>query len=127
MNMLSAINAFVEENEGEMYFVGGDMNSDIDGKTTTYINEFEQIYKKMIDTDYKKRPTHNGKRLDYALISKTLESEYHYDTNLIETTSDHLGLCTEIFKETFTCTKCGKTYPINECSTPDMCDECSNR
>ncbi len=123
-SMLESACDYVSSNPDAYLFVGGDMNSDIDGETTTCIDEFKQIYKKMIDTDYKKHPTWNGKRLDYALISKTLERDYHYNTKPIKTTSDHLGLRTEIFKEEFICPKCGKTYPINGYSIPDMCDEC---
>ena len=55
--MLSSTSDFVSENCNNLLFVGGDMNSDIDGKTTTCINVFEEIYKKLIDTDSKKRAT----------------------------------------------------------------------
>lgn len=90
--MLSSTSNFVSENCNNLLFVGGDMNSDIDGKTTTCINVFEEIYKKLIDTDSKKRATWNGKRLDYALVSEIMQNSVK--TIPIETKSDHNGLST---------------------------------
>lgn len=90
--MLSSTRDFVSENCNALLFVGGDMNSDIDGKTTTCINVFEEIYMKLIDTDCKKRATWNGKRLDYAFVSEIMQNSVK--TIPIETKSDHIGLRT---------------------------------
>lgn len=98
-NMLSSTRDFVSENCNALsencnalLFVGGDMNSDIDGKTTTCINVFEEIYKKLIDTDCEKRATWNGKRLDYAFVSEKMQNSVK--TIPIKTKSDHIGLRT---------------------------------
>ena len=93
--MLISANEYVENNSNTLIFVGGDMNSDIDGRTTTCIEEFEQIYKKMIDTidtDHKKEATWKGKRLDYALVSESMKNPVN--TIPVETQSDHKGLWT---------------------------------
>lgn len=91
--MLISANEYVTKNSNTLIFVGGDMNSDIDGRTTTCIKEFEQIYEKMIDTDHKKETTWQGKRLDYALVSKTMKNSVK-KTIPVETQSDHKGLQT---------------------------------
>lgn len=90
--MLSSTSDYISENCNNQLFVGGDMNSDIDGKTTTCIDVFEQIYKMMIDTDCKKEATWNGKRLDYALVSEKMQKTAK--TIPIKTKSDHKGLKT---------------------------------
>lgn len=90
--MLVSANKYITRNSNTLIFVGGDMNSDIDGKITTCIKEFEQIYEKLIDTDCKKKATWKGKRLDYALVSKTMKSSVN--TIPLETQSDHIGLRT---------------------------------
>lgn len=90
--MLCSASKYVAENCNTLLFVGGDMNSDIDGKTTTCINVFEQIYEKMIDTDCKKEATWKGKRLDYALVSGIIQNSVK--TVPIKTKSDHKGLRT---------------------------------
>lgn len=90
--MLVSANKYITRNSNTLIFVGGDMNSDIDGKTTTCIKKFEQIYEKLIDTDCKKKATWKGKRLDYALVSKTMKSSIN--TIPLETQSDHIGLRT---------------------------------
>lgn len=90
--MLISANGYVTNNSNAILFIGGDMNSDIDGKTTTCINEFEELYEKMLDTDCKKEPTWNGKRLDYALTSNLMENAVK--TIPFETKSDHIGLRT---------------------------------
>lgn len=90
--MLISTRDFVSENSNALLFVGGDMNSDIDGKTTTCIDVFEEIYMKLQDTDFEKRATWNGKRLDYAFVSKIMQNSVK--TMPIETKSDHIGLRT---------------------------------
>lgn len=90
--MLISANKYVTKNSNSLIFVGGDMNSDIDRRTTACIKEFEQIYEKMIDTDHKKEATWKGKRLDYALVSKTMKNSVN--TIPVETQSDHKGLRT---------------------------------
>lgn len=90
--MIHSANIYVKNNCNTLLFVGGDMNSDIDGKTTTCINDFEEIYNRMIDTDCKKEATWNGKRLDYALVSGITKNSVN--TIPIDTNSDHRGLRT---------------------------------
>lgn len=90
--MLCSASNYVANNCNNLLFVGGDMNSDIDGKTTTCINAFEQIYEKMIDTDCKKEATWKDKRLDYALVSRVMQNSVK--TIPIKTKSDHRGLMT---------------------------------
>ena len=90
--MLCSASKYVAKNCNNFLFVGGDMNSDIDGKTTTCINVFEQIYEKMIDTDCKKEDTWKEKRLDYALVSRIMQNSVK--TIPIKTKSDHMGLRT---------------------------------
>lgn len=90
--MLCSASKYIAKNCDNLLFVGGDMNSDIDGKTTTCIDVFEQIYKKMIDTDCKKETTWEGKRLDYALVSRIMQGSVK--TIPIKTKSDHKGLKT---------------------------------
>lgn len=90
--MLCSASKYVTENCNTLLFVGGDMNSDIDGKTTTCIDVFEQIYEKMIDTDCKKEATWQEKRLDYALVSGIMQNSVK--TVPIKTKSDHMGLMT---------------------------------
>lgn len=93
--MLCSASKYVAENCEDLLFVGGDMNSDIDGNTTTCIKVFEQIYKNMIDTDCKKEATWKEKRLDYALVSRIIQNSVKkIETIPIETKSDHIGLRT---------------------------------
>lgn len=90
--MLCSASKYVAKNCDNLLFVGGDMNSDIDEKTTTCIDVFEQIYKKMIDTDCEKDATWKEKRLDYALVSRIMQGSV--TTIPIKTKSDHKGLKT---------------------------------
>lgn len=90
--MLCSANVYVTNNLDNLLFVGGDMNSDIDKKTTTCIDVFEELYNNMIDTDCKKEATWNGKRLDYALVSGMTPNSVQ--TTPIDTKSDHRGLLT---------------------------------
>ena len=91
--MLVSANKYITRNSNTLIFVGGDINSDIDGKTTTCIEDFKQIYDNLIDTDKReKKATWKGKRLDYALVSKTMKSSIN--TIPLETQSDHIGLRT---------------------------------
>lgn len=88
--MLISAKKYVFNNLDSSVFVVGDMNSDVDYETTSCIDEFKNLYNILLDSDLKKEPTWNGKRLDYALISKDggISAEtHHFNTN-----SDHCGL-----------------------------------
>ena len=90
--MLRSTSNYVSGKYNNLLFVGGDMNSDIDGKTITCIDVFEEIYNKMVDTDCIKEATWKGKRLDYALVSEKIKNKVN--TIPIKIKSDHRGLKT---------------------------------
>lgn len=90
--MIHSASIYAENNSNTLLFVGGDMNSDIDGKTTACIDEFEKLYNKMQDTDCKKEATWKGKRLDYALVNGIMGNSA--STTPIKNRSDHKGLQT---------------------------------
>ena len=95
--MLDSAREYILKNCDNILFVGGDMNSDIDKKTTTCISNFNQIYEMMIDTDCEKKATWKDKRLDYALVSG-IERD-RVKTVPFKTKSDHKGLITEFYEK----------------------------
>lgn len=88
--MLISAKKYVFNNLDSPIFVVGDMNSDVDYETTSCISEFKNLYSILLDSDLKKEPTWNGKRLDYALISK--DRGISAETYPFSTNSDHCGL-----------------------------------
>lgn len=93
--MFCSASQYVERNCALPLFVGGDMNSDIDGRTTSCISDFEKLYSSLTDTDREKKPTWNGKRLDYALVSYPLRGAA--ETEQFTTNSDHAALKTILY------------------------------
>lgn len=93
-NMLFEIYRFSEENKEKEFFIGGDLNTDIEENNSQMISIFKTLYDNIVDTY--KYETWSNKHLDYALISKVLNKEYTCRTTPIKTNSDHLALCTEI-------------------------------
>lgn len=121
--MLLAAYCFLVRNKRRYIFLGGDFNSDIDGRTTRLLSIFTRLYDAVKDTGTKGQNTYsfindegevNEKRLDYALVSKTLASKAREcKTEVINTideckidcgtaneplviTADHRALCTTI-------------------------------
>ena len=96
-NMLEQAICFWNENKDKKTFIGGDFNTDINGNTSC-VDIFERLYNAAEDTikdSFKHEPTWGDKRLDYALVSESLY-KCGCETILIETTSDHKALLTEI-------------------------------
>ncbi|MDE5995157.1 MAG: endonuclease/exonuclease/phosphatase family protein [Oscillospiraceae bacterium] len=94
--MLFAAYCFFIENSDEYTFLGGDFNSDINGDTSL-LPIFKKLYNAASDTDKDKdKPTWENKRLDYALVSKTLKScnSCNCETKHLKTKSDHRALIT---------------------------------
>lgn len=93
-NMLFEMYRFSQENKSKNFFIGGDLNTDINRKNARMRFIFSPLYEEVVDTyNY---PTWKGQHLDYALISKSLNDQCQCTTISIETNSDHLALCTEI-------------------------------
>lgn len=91
--LLFAEYCFLNEHFNENLFIGGDMNTEINGNTRLE-TVFSEVYNNLIDTDMEKeKPTWKGKRLDYALVSNSVKK---CTTCRINTTSDHVGLLSEI-------------------------------
>lgn len=92
-NMLEQARCFWNDNKDKKAFIGGDFNTEINGKTSCE-DTFKSLYRDAKDTA-NHEPTWKDRCLDYALVSKSL-----YDcgckTELLETTSDHKALLTEI-------------------------------
>lgn len=96
--MLFGAYLFLLENEGKNIFVGGDLNTDLDDPEAKCKGVFKLLYNEMEDTlsdEIKDKETHNGKRLDYALVSKSVNCTTTYIERK-ETGSDHKGLLSTI-------------------------------
>lgn len=91
--LLFAEYCFLNEHFNENLFIGGDMNTEINGNTRLE-TIFNEVYTKLIDSDIEKnKPTWKDKRLDYALVSNSVKK---CTTARINTTSDHICLLSEI-------------------------------
>lgn len=80
--LLFAEYCFLNEHFNEDLFIGGDMNTEINGNTRLE-TVFNKIYNKLIDTDIEKNnPTWKDKRLDYALFSSSVKNARHIELKL---------------------------------------------
>lgn len=96
---LFAAHLFIEQYRDEHLFLGGDFNVDIrkDRKGRYKFNGrlqkmFEIIYHSLYDTA-SNEPTYKSKKFDYALVSSSISAS---KSELIETTSDHKMIISEI-------------------------------
>ena len=90
--MLIAARDFCKENSQKAAFLGGDLNTALNG-TTSMEPLLELLYEDFVDSDLDRdKPTWKNKRLDYALVSKALKDLCR--TTHLPTISDHCALVT---------------------------------
>lgn len=93
-NMLFNAYSFWQEYKNSQAFLGGDINIDIDNFAYYRLGWlFKKIYDETFDSEPKHQPTWGTRRLDYALVTKSLDDS---KTLIINTTSDHKALMTSI-------------------------------
>lgn len=95
-NMFFEMYRFSEENKSNHFFIGGDLNTNVDSDKARMRSIFLPLYENENVVDTCSGPTWNNERLDYALISRSLKERYECETTAIKTNSDHLALCTEL-------------------------------
>lgn len=99
-HMLFNAYCFWNKNKNKYAFIGGDFNTETETGRTTMEGIFRPLYKESRDTT-NHEPTWRNKEgkwdkcLDYALVSESLWA-CGCSTTIIETSSDHKALLTEI-------------------------------